>query len=194
VGERIREGDMVAGSCENFGEGRFNHLILNRGLSAEALLFMRDCSFHQPAVWFLRQHLLICGGLQRDLHYCFDWDVLIRYLYRYPKVVYITDTIAKFRLHTESKTVSRQSGFAEERLEIVRRLAGNREVSGIHVECDRYIRLHEWWAELETPRLQSPSIGCAWRIVCAAVKDPSVRWSRLTAGAVRRAIWCDERR
>ncbi|NLE74757.1 MAG: hypothetical protein GX604_09045 [Actinobacteria bacterium] len=45
------------------------------------------------------------GGLDEHLHYAMDYDLLCRAL-QYTSVEYVSDTLARFRLHSASKTTS----------------------------------------------------------------------------------------
>ncbi len=188
VAEVSSNADMVAGVCENFGVGQSPVAIQNRNLSANALLCGTEASFHQPAVWMRKDLIQLCGGLQRDLHYCFDLDLMIRYLAKYPVVSYTQSTLAKFRLHEASKTVSQLGRFSVEREVVMLRLKHNDDVSELHAEADLAVRRLRWWRELMRIGEQPAGLSKAWRIVARSIVDPRIRWTRLTAGAVRRAL------
>src|SRR5206468_9453359 len=57
----------------------------------------------QPATFFLRRAWDEVGGLRADLHYCLDWDVILRIAARYPAVL-VNEFLAASREHGQTKT------------------------------------------------------------------------------------------
>jgi glycosyltransferase involved in cell wall biosynthesis len=58
----------------------------------------------QPAMFFRRDLYLEIGGLDEDLHYAMDWDLLIRLAAKCDTVVAIEDTLAEIRYYDDTKT------------------------------------------------------------------------------------------
>jgi glycosyltransferase involved in cell wall biosynthesis len=150
VSDGIGEADCFAGAVQEMDEeGNPIGVVLQRRLTAESILRhpWRSSSYHQPGVWLRRQKFLDCGGLDRDLHFAFDRDMMIRFLAS-GATVRITDRpLAAFRLHPESKTVSQSTRFLEEQHESLRRVAEDgpqrlRRLASAHID-----RL-SWWEEL----------------------------------------------
>jgi glycosyltransferase involved in cell wall biosynthesis len=185
--------DLVAGKCQNFSRKTDLDVITNHHLSARAMIRGdSDVVFHQPAVWLRRVLIRECGGFQSDLNYAFDWDLCIRYVALFPRVHYIPATLARFRLHDGSKTVASPDNMAAERTEVVRRLFRNDRFRMLRSVCDRRLRQNAWWETLQQiDRDYHPhSVKKAFALMRLALKDPPVRCSRLTAGAIRRtAPW-----
>jgi glycosyltransferase involved in cell wall biosynthesis len=185
------QGDAVAGGVINFTEDGEESLHMLSGLTAPGLIrWDPDVDFVQPGLWLRREFIVRCGGINDTFHYSFDWDMVIRYLSLYPKVVYLSSVLVRFRLHCRSKTVSQQFRFYEEELKILQRLCTLEEFKALHSVCDRRLRKTDWSVLLN--RLVSdrstPNWHRAIKIVAAACKDPTVRWSRFTLGAIRRSI------
>ena len=87
----------------NQTEGRYTpfnrkHLALNREVLINGIDYIL-----QPATFFLRSAWEGAGGLNPELHFCMDWDLLIRIAGRYPAVL-INEFLAVSREHTETKT------------------------------------------------------------------------------------------
>ncbi|MDD5198736.1 MAG: glycosyltransferase family 2 protein [Terrimicrobiaceae bacterium] len=57
----------------------------------------------QPAMFFRRDLYLEVGGLDEDLHYAMDWDLLIR-LAAKCEVIAINETLAEIRYYDDTKT------------------------------------------------------------------------------------------
>ena len=91
-----RRGMSVAGSVLEFN-GKSKHLVANKNLVVARMLrsFKRSeyCQYHQPGVWLERENLVLLGGFDKTFQYCFDYDVAIRYLQRWPKVSYLNSIL-----------------------------------------------------------------------------------------------------
>jgi glycosyltransferase involved in cell wall biosynthesis len=72
------------------------------GFSHQRLIDL--CYICQPAAFFRRSVVKDLGFLNDQLHYCMDYELLIRISTRYP-LVHIVDDLALSRLHGECKTV-----------------------------------------------------------------------------------------
>lgn len=96
---------------------RSGSLSLNR-------LLNEDQSVMQPGSFYRRQYVERVGGLDKKLRFVMDYDLFIRLL-RISKGVYIPEPLAKFRLHTESKSCNLMPIFgAIEAFRVSRRLGG----------------------------------------------------------------------
>src|SRR5262245_7154093 len=91
-GLRYRE---KSGEFVPFGR---RHVALNREALTNGLDYIL-----QPATFFLRAAWESVGGLDRSLHYCLDWDVILRVAQRYPAVT-INEFLAVTREYDETKT------------------------------------------------------------------------------------------
>jgi len=82
------------------GYAPFNrkHLALNREVLINGVDYVL-----QPATFFLRSAWEEAGGLKPELHFCMDWDLLIRIARLYPAVL-INEFLAVSREHPETKT------------------------------------------------------------------------------------------
>ena len=117
---------------------------INTGFEAR-LMARKDRSFHyhQPGgMWLRLDQLKALGGIDEASHYSFDWDLLFRYLHQFPKVQYTNKTLAFFRLHDNSKTVTgRTSTFLWDRLNIIKRLLDNPYYQDLHPALRRHARI-----------------------------------------------------
>jgi len=96
----------IAGPVINFdhrsGEEK---LVSQHGITFENMVkfWEQQYSWHQPGLFFPRSAYELAGGLNGSLNYAMDHDLVCRLL-RHCRVVYVDEPIAKFRLHTASKT------------------------------------------------------------------------------------------
>ena len=186
---------VVAGVTENFDSIGICEKIANARLDPVALVSgSHSVVFHQPSLWLRLTYLLDCGGIDPKLHYVFDWEMLIRYLASYSTVAYTNKTLARFRLHDASKTVSLPHRFDAERLvalTMLRDRCGNAEVRA--AASLRY-RHHVWWDQLEAEiqKFYSSRWWSVSKILALTLQDPRVRLSRMTLGAIRQVLLRDD--
>jgi len=189
VAELLRERDGVAGAVRNFGMNR-DATIQNRALAARGLVLCDpNVQFHQPGVWLRRENIAACGGLNESYQAAFDWDLVIRYVMRFPDMAYTDSVLALFRLHPRSKTVRAEAMFEEENLRIVQGLLDDPRCWPLHRHCAYRLRQHRWWRELAALAASGdPALSVSMRIAWRALSDPAVRMNRLTAGSIKSVL------
>jgi len=69
----------------------------------------------QPSVFFRRHVPEMIGGIDNQLHYTMDYDFIIRMGIRFPGD-YINKSLSAYRLHTDCKLMSQQTGFGQDAL------------------------------------------------------------------------------
>ena len=103
----IGKAGLVAGAVCNFDEKGLQNTVQNRNISIEGILSTNaDYDFHQPGVWLRTDIMKGVGEFRKDYHFCFDQEYLLRYLLINANVKYVNDTLAYFRFHEQSKSVS----------------------------------------------------------------------------------------
>ena len=113
---------LYIGNGQRYDEGRRRfvpfyrrHLALSRSALAHGVDYVL-----QPATFFLREAWDAVGGLDPRLHFCLDWDLIIRIARRYPAVL-INEFLAVSREYEETKTRSGGLGRAFEICRMLRR-------------------------------------------------------------------------
>jgi glycosyltransferase involved in cell wall biosynthesis len=184
--------DAVAGSVVNFSNFGEERLITQKGLTVIKLLRgEKHTSFHQPGFWLCPEKVQESGGINESLQYIFDWDLVIRYLNKYPNVFYSPKILARFRLHDNSKTVSKRSEIHDERITLFRTLLTLSETKTLYYACEYGLRKYTWLGILDGLN-RDKSLSPWYRVLkifWAACSDPSVRFSRMTLGALRRNLF-----
>jgi glycosyltransferase involved in cell wall biosynthesis len=191
VANAFQNCDVVAGMCLDFDPAGRRTLVPNAQLNPLDLISGREHSvFHQPSLWWRREWITACGGLDEDFDLAFDYDLLLRFLARRPRISYLEDVLAHFRLHPGSKTCSRVEEYGPERELILKKLAARDDLPVLQKACRRRVRQLEWWREVE--RLRSENGGSrlaqAAHLGWGAMADPVVRMNRFTLGALRRIL------
>lgn len=114
---------IIAGDVAVLDEnGRVQRIIRQRNLNVIDMVacWTGRATYCQPGVFFPREAYLAAGGIDVNLHYCMDRDLMIRML-RMCDVVYLGATVAGARLHPQSKTCSRAGAEISEAYEVSHR-------------------------------------------------------------------------
>jgi len=97
--------DMLYGACELIDQdGRKVGLVESKAFSMRKLLMMANSYIAQPTVFFRKNLLKSIGYLDTSLDYVMDYDYWLR-IGKQHTIRNIPDTLAKFRLHSASKSV-----------------------------------------------------------------------------------------
>jgi glycosyltransferase involved in cell wall biosynthesis len=190
IGAASCRDEAIAGPVLNFGAGA-SQIIENKCLSAARLLTGDiDAGYHQPGLWLRPGRIASAGGIDETLHYVFCYDLTVRYLAKYPQLTYLPQTLASFRLHQTSKTISRQSNFDRERMIVYSKILNHPDCTSLKKLCSLCLRSYHWWEQLdEIVQSNGSGLSRALAIVQAICSDPSVRMSRLSLGAIKRALF-----
>ncbi len=184
------QADVVAATCINFGQGA-EQPITNANLTLAGLLgFHPNTIYHQPAVWLRRVPLLECGAIDERYHYVFDWEMTLRYLSKYPNAHYLTNAVARFRLHAASKTTAQAERFEAEHFLLWEKFGHTLSSPALRALCDRKLRHKKWLKllnEFEHDHERSRVYRAA-KLSYLACLDPAMRFTRMTAGAIKRHL------
>jgi glycosyltransferase involved in cell wall biosynthesis len=95
----------------------------------------------QPSVFFRRATFERVGGIEPSLHYVMDFDLWIR-MSREHRFVYVQELLSTFRLHDESKTVSRSHALrnSKETLESIQRHFGWAPLNRVYGYAHQVVR------------------------------------------------------
>ena len=191
VAQAALDCDLVAGACYNFDSAGHRTLICNSGLVLAELLVGSEASvFHQPGIWWRREWLGRCGGFDERFDLAFDYDLLLRYLSLDPRVSYVPEVLAHFRLHPLSKTCSRAGDYGSERERILEDLATHARSAWMRKACGRRLRQMRWWRQVAqiSSSTHGSTMARAVRLALKALAEPAVRANRFTLGALRNIV------
>ncbi len=201
IGYSFGQADILAGKCRHFWEGTSKEKILATvNLDYRTIIYQPSwirkfdclrCRYQQPGVWLKPSLVKQCGGLDIELHYRFDHELMYRYLVLFDQVRYIDYLLAHFRLHESSKTVNSMSQtelFQKEQIKAVRKLMNVEKFSAAHYSCQLYLREQDWLEMVS--QIRKDDQLSKWRkrlkILSLIFQDPRIRLSRLSLGAIRR--------
>ena len=178
--------NMVAGKVRLFSNSS-QEFIVNQNLSAQGLMCWKPgVQFVQPGVWMRRDLIEMCGGIDEQFHYAFDWDLYIRYLYHFPNVKEIKDLLINFRLHENSKTQTLLERFEKEEREIIEKIYSLDEFVSLKDTCLYKIQKTNWTKYLSKLSQSNMSLMKKYLAIFSAMPNYSkVYFSRQTAGAIK---------
>lgn len=184
--------DAVAGQTIYFENGIFQAPEQLANLEAKKLIrWDKGVVFIQPGLWTRREHFINCMGVDEQFHYAFDWDLIIRYLYLFPNVNYISLPLVFFRLHDESKTVSSIEKFNKEESLILDKIGNTIEFKGLYkTAIGRNVR-REWGDNLnkisqDASKNKIQKIGL---ILAQCTTWPSQKLNRITLGTLKQIVF-----
>jgi len=143
IAEAFGDADAVAAPVIDFTMDGQEKLRSSRGLSARGLIEMhRSTRFQQPGIWLRRTTLQahLDEWLPADLRYAFDLALYINYFHWHPRIVYLQDPIARFRLHAGSKSVKEKSKFESDYMAVIERISSDPDFSCYLPSCRRRIK------------------------------------------------------
>lgn len=186
------EPDMLfAGSVLNYeiGSPHKNELVKQKSLTVPSII-NGNAVFHQPGLWWNPTNLRLLGGLDCRLHYCFDYLLLLRYLARWPKVCYSDRVVARFAIHPSSKTFTSQTDFDEERVYSLELLNEDKALKPFLNLINKRLQLQIWQSLVTNLLTDESNYGLrqAIKIFGLSLLNPSTRFSRYTAGAIRKSL------
>lgn len=188
IAQKISNYDALAGAVINFDSTR-KVLVQSANLSPKKML-RGDFStiYQQPGTWLRIENLKKIGKLDESYHFCFDWLMTINYVNNYQNIKYVTDVLANFRLHNNSKTVNSGPNFRRETLQISIDLMYNKEFR-YKYSCDAIQCVHKslWVEEIDRLSVSSDSrIGKIRNIIFTMIWNSTSYPYRYALGAIRK--------
>ena len=192
VGLAADSADAVAGHVIQCGLGP-ETLFSNRGLSAAHLLrhhgLTARSTYHQPGVFLRTDHVQATGGFDQTYRYVFDFHHMVLYLDRFPRVAWVQQAVARFRLHGTTKSVHEGHGFGAE----FNRARNEISAKGLSPRNQRILETvlgrQNWSTEVAAARKTRSRPGFLGFLLQSVLGRPHVAANRFTLGALRRAMF-----
>lgn len=175
------DSDLFAGCTQNFRGDALEHRRISRAINERDLVrapINRRSVWHQPGIWF-RTGALRQVGIDPSLHYRFDFDLLIRYVRMFPRVRYSGKTLAWFRKHADSKTVSQKERFDLENQLILHRLLEDPGAVDIRADVEEALACLEWQRKVKptTENTSAPRLARLLAVIQETNRTPKAwRW------------------
>ena len=116
-------GNIVSGNAELFNEsGTFKYTKACGQTLRNFVRFWEPKGFGwaQQSTFVPLADLKALDGVREDLTYCMDYNMMVRLLQRGLEVTYVGEFLARFRFHSDSKTVGEAEIFRLERVPMLR--------------------------------------------------------------------------
>ena len=120
---RQQPGAIVSGPTEFFNSSGTFAIAGARGQTLQNFVRFWEASdweWAQQGTFLPRVQLQALGGVDEKLRYCMDYHLMVRLLMGGAHVSYITQLLARFRFHDNSKTVGAREQFRLERVPMLR--------------------------------------------------------------------------
>jgi hypothetical protein len=146
--------------------------------------------YHQPGVWIRTGPANEIGGFDAELHYRFDWEFMLRYVDRYPRVAYTDRNLGFSRLHSASKTMAMSSQFYPEGWIASERAAGHLVSEPARSELLRIVSRMKWRRRLDHAQddISTGRIKTILGLLLEALASPADRIDRYFLGTMRRLL------
>lgn len=185
------QAEAIAGDVQDFRLHQRERLLKPTRLDAAQLMAepMSGTVFHQPGIWVRREAAQVLG-MNRQWAYRFDFDFYVRYLHHHPRLVVLDRTLAYFRFHDSSKTVSQLQRFHTERLQILEHMASDLTMAPLQALASLTLRRWRWFDQLDgwvEDRTRSRWLR-ANSILRGLLQDREARWVGQTFKALRRIL------
>lgn len=115
VGIGLANFDVLASSIETLKTDGSREVELNSSLCIESIL-KDKFQFRQPGLWMTKKQSYSCFPLETQLHYGFDWLMLVKLANACPRINYMGVPTVVFRHHAASKTIAHPEKWDEEGL------------------------------------------------------------------------------
>ena len=119
--KQVRNDTIIVGNVVNFEVNITNEIsavcLANIDFTNVVKFWKRDCVWHQPGLFFPRQMIDDVGGIDINLHYAMDHDLLLRLL-NSCDIFYLGKLVSYFRLHNSSKGVTQKAKTIIEKINI----------------------------------------------------------------------------
>lgn len=198
VAQTMGSNDAVAGWLQNFDASGPVKVSRNRNITPYNLAAKRnDVAMMQPAIWVRTENLRLIGEIDEKYTCSFDAQLLYRYFFRYPKVAYAPEILINFRLHPQSKTVSRSATFLAENIAMLRNFLRDPAFDYLWTPMRSRLRKLCWRRLLNgvVAAKGMPPVRKLRVIVTGALARPQVGLSSATVKAVKAVVrggWADE--
>jgi glycosyltransferase involved in cell wall biosynthesis len=197
IAEGIKNYDAFAGVVTNFDELGNRERVIPKNITAAGLLTKfnttnrpgaDDTVYHQPGFWFRTELLKSIGSLNEDLRIQFDFDRVVRYVHRYPKVNYSDRSLVDFRCHQEQKTAPDK--IEQEGQTIVKSILVDPAYQELSQPAQLWLSRLVWYEYLGKIDRQpgNSKLVDSLKILLLSCRNPRAYWTRYTFGSIRKVL------
>ena len=180
----------IAGAVENFYSKQEVRIISPAYHGRVAALGRYQYSLHQPGIFWRRELTDKIGYFDEELNYCFDHEYWMRAIFAGFEPLCINATLARFRLHRDSKTCSLRHHFLPEDRTIAHRYCDSLS-SNERKQALEYLDLYEasYFSECAYGILKDQGRAAALRYLHQSRRlIPKLHSKKLFLGALARIL------
>jgi hypothetical protein len=173
VAREIGDADCLAGALQVFTGEVVKPPAVACGYTPSELLLSRGSAYKQPSSWLRTAKVREVGSLDPAYQYAFDCEFTIRYVLRYPLVKYVPDSLALFRMHPTSKTVSEQAKWYPESIQMLSAYRRLPQLANEQAAVEARMRSLRWNVQFaELSRADGAPLLRVGRLLAAALANP----------------------
>ncbi len=193
IGRLFKESncDLVAGSVLDDFDNSMDSKCISKNENIEINNILKivpnNYKYHQPGIWFRKNHMNTLPKFSEDMHYYFDWDYTLKYISIYPNILYTDNLLVHFRLHEKSKSISQQDKFGYE-IELCYKnlysFLDNKDV--LKAKAKRKFETIKWHSELQAIiKTDGYRLNTFKKIIIKIITAPKFRSTRFTFGQLK---------
>lgn len=176
---------LIAGGCKHItGDTGEAETFFVKDLTFEGLI-SENSWFQQPAQWLVLQNIKNLY-IDDQLHYSFDWDMILNLNLTDHEIVYLPKVLANFRMHENSKTTLYSLTFKKEKYTIVKKYFKNSK--SLLKKRKLILYLHRLSAYLQVMELLSNDEKHYPKLLRAGVLSPKLFFSRFYLGQLSKFL------
>ena len=184
IANNMPENGLCAFAVREFGF-EWERIDVSRNLDIRSILITRnDTVFRQPALWIATSLVEKTFPLDIDLHYAFDWKMLIYLVLNEPIINYSNTVVVNFRHHNSSKTVSHSEEWLFDGIKIRQDLIKDHALIGYHKYITNDVKKIYWHSKVDELR-DHGTIFSAIFLAILILMNPLVRFDKYSLGAIK---------
>ena len=176
---------LIAGGCRHITDDTGEaETFFVKDLTFEGLI-SENSWFQQPAQWLVLANIKNLH-IDDQLHYSFDWDMILNLNLTGQEIVYLPKVLANFRMHENSKTTLYSLTFKKEKYTIVKKYFKNSK--SLLKKRKLILYLHRLSAYLQVMELLSNDEKHYPKLLRAGVLSPKLFFSRFYLGQLSKFL------
>lgn len=185
--------DMYAAGISTFSDRGVLETVFNKNLNLSQILslFRKNVEFRQPAIWLKRENIIDLGGFSTSMHYAFDFEFILRYLYHHQRVRYGCTVLVYFRHHPASKSIRDAHKFKQEKFLAYKKLHDYIPIGKKHKFWAKRKLDSENWIQTTVEYFESATSPAHRKILYLSleiVKRPLVAFNKVSFSLFRKNV------
>ena len=176
---------VIAGGCNHFSTNNKCDPAYVKDLTFDGMIGEYSW-FQQPSQWLVLKNIGELA-LNQNLHYAFDWDMILNLDLKAQEIVYLPVILSHFRHHEQSKTSLFDERFKQEKLLIVKSYLQKANSFANRLTLHKYIFRLDCYLAVQTA-IASSKKTTALSLINLAIGKPKVLFSKFYLGQLRKLL------